>query len=380
MIKISALDQCCGCTACASICTHEAIQMKPDEQGFLYPEVDILKCVDCGLCDKVCGFNTGYSKSVDFEDSLAYASRHKNLAELETSRSGATFVALSDYILENGGIVYGAGFTEHFRVIHKRITDKETCKELKGSKYVQSDLQGIFLQVRNDLREGKTVLFTGTPCQVNGLKSFIGNSLASNLYLMDIVCQGVPGPKVWDEYLTQLEKTIGKKIEYVNFRDKHLFPWNYHRESYKFEGETKKRTFPYGFYNKLMFRPSCCSCPFSNTQRPSDITIADFWGWEKVDATFNEDGRGINLVLVNTNKGMDLLKAVESNLDLTSVPLAECLQPSLIAPIGRMPLTDKFNKEYKNKGIAFVMKKYMAITHPSFARRILIKIKRLLCI
>ena len=159
--------------------------MEPDALGFLYPKVDEAKCVDCGLCDKVCQFNDYYDRSLNLEQPVAYAARHKDMSEVMKSRSGAAFVAISDYILEQGGIVYGAGYKDHFRVAHKRATTKEERDEFRGSKYVQSDLTSVFRQVREDLKNGLTVLFSGTPCQTSGLNAYVGKKLRENLYLSD---------------------------------------------------------------------------------------------------------------------------------------------------------------------------------------------------
>lgn len=236
MIKIKDPADCCGCTACASICTHDAITMQPDALGFLYPEVDADKCVECGLCEKVCAFNDNYDKSLNLPVPEAYAARHKDMNEIMKSRSGAAFVAISDYILEQGGVVYGAGYKDHFRVAHKRAITKEQRDEFRGSKYVQSDLTGIFRRVKQDLKDGYTVLFSGTPCQTSGLNNYVGRKLRDNLVLIDIVCHGVPGPYIWRDYLTYLEKKHSDTIVMVNFRDKSLFGWKAHRETIKFRG------------------------------------------------------------------------------------------------------------------------------------------------
>lgn len=153
MIEILDYSKCCGCTACANICAHHAITMVPDALGFVYPKVDKSKCVDCGLCEKVCSFHVGYNVKDNLQYPIAIGARHKDISEIEKSRSGATFVAVSDYILENGGIVYGVGYKEHFRICHKRATTKEQRDEFRGSKYVQSDLKGIFPQIKQDLKE-----------------------------------------------------------------------------------------------------------------------------------------------------------------------------------------------------------------------------------
>lgn len=234
MIQITDPADCCGCTACASVCAHNAITMKPDVMGFLYPVVDKAKCVDCGLCEKVCSFNEHYDTSLNLSKPDAYAARHTDMDEVETSRSGAAFIAISDWILKQGGVVYGAGYADHFRVVHKRAVTPEERDEFKGSKYVQSDMESVFWQVKQDLKNGMIVLFSGTPCQTSGLNAYVGKKLRENLYLVDIVCHGVPAPYVWRDYLAYLEKKQGAKICWVNFRDKQEFGWSAHRETFKF--------------------------------------------------------------------------------------------------------------------------------------------------
>lgn len=359
MINILDPSQCCGCTACASVCAHDAITMQPDALGFLYPVVDTQKCVDCGLCDKVCAFNDDYDKSLNLSQPTAYGARHKDMNEVATSRSGAAFIAISDYILEQGGVVYGAGYTDHFRVVHKRAVTKEQRNEFKGSKYVQSDLTGVFRQVKEDLRAGLTVLFSGTPCQTAGLNSYVGRKLRANLFLIDIVCHGVPGPYIWRDYLTYLEKKHGSEICYVNFRDKEEFGWAAHRETFKFvKMGGGKMTFTFAFYKHIMFRHSCGTCKYTNLQRPSDITIADFWGWQKTDPTINADDKGLSLVLCNTEKGRQLFDAVKERMTVIPAELENCLQPNLQHPSEIHPQRMDFERDYARKGFVYAMKKY----------------------
>lgn len=358
MIKINNPADCCGCTACASICAHDAITMKPDALGFLYPEVDKDKCVDCGLCEKVCAFNDHYDTSMNLEKPLAYGARHKDMNEVETSRSGAAFIAISDYILEQGGVVYGAGYTDHFRVVHKRATTKEERDEFKGSKYVQSDMTGVFRQVKQDLRDGLTVLFSGTPCQTSGLNSYVGKRLRENLFLVDIVCHGVPSPYMWRDYIAYLEKKQGSPIVWVNFRDKQKYGWAAHHETFKFKNGGGKMSFTYLFYKHVMFRKSCGICHFANTNRPSDITIADFWGWEKTDKHFNSDDKGCSLVLINTDKGRKLFEAVKNRMDIVSAELENCIQPNMIHSSEIHPKRDLFEKDYTQRGFKYVYFKY----------------------
>ena len=230
MIQIENKERCCGCTSCVSVCSHGAITMRADGLGFLYPEVDKDLCVDCGLCDKVCAFDENYDKSSNLPDPDIYAVRHKKISEVETSRSGAMFVALSDYVLENGGVVYGAGYTGHFRVTHKRALSKEERDEFKGSKYVQSFLGDTFKNVCDDLRKGMIVMFSGTPCQTSGLRSLVKLKRVpfDRLYVCDIVCHGVPSSRLWEDYLNYLERKEGKRVLKVNFRDKRRFGWKAH--------------------------------------------------------------------------------------------------------------------------------------------------------
>lgn len=303
MIQIKDKADCCGCTACASICPKDAITMEPDTLGFKYPKVDLSKCIDCGLCEKVCAFNDNYDKSRNLKEPEIYAARHKDIHEIETSRSGAAFIAISDYILENGGIVYGVGYKDHFRVAHKRATTKEERNEFKGSKYVQSDLDGIFRQVKEDLKQGNTVLFSGTPCQTAGLNSYIGKKLRENLVLVDIVCHGVPSPYIWRDYLAYIEKKYKNEVVKVDFRDKSRIGWSGHIESFIFNNGRKveSRIYTDLFYQHIMIRPSCGNCHYTNFIRPSDFTLADYWGWEKISKEFNSDNKGCSLLFTKVS-------------------------------------------------------------------------------
>lgn len=296
------------------------------------------------------------------------------MKEVETSRSGAVFIALSDWVLQQGGAVYGAGYADHFRVVHKRAITKELRNEFKGSKYVQSDLSGVFNQVKQDLKSGKIVLFSGTPCQTAGLNSYIGNQLRGNLYLMDIVCHGVPSPYIWRDFLNFIEKKNGDIVTSVDFRDKQRFGWKDHRESYKFsKGNTVSLTlYTELFYKNIISRPSCSICYYANTKRPSDITIGDFWGWEKTDPKINKDDKGISLILVNTSKGGQLFEAVKDDLYVLPAKLEDCIQPNLMRPTPAHLNSSQFRIDYSQKGWEYVMKKYHPVS--SFTQRLIGKI------
>lgn len=360
MIKIIDKADCCGCTACVSICPKDAILMEPDILGFKYPKVDLEKCIDCGLCEKVCAFNANYDKSLNLDDPDIYAARHKDIHEIETSRSGAVFIAISDYVLGNGGVVYGVGYKGHFVVTHKRATTKEERNEFKGSKYVQSDLDGIFRQVKNDLKSGKMVLFSGTPCQTAGLNSFVGKELRENLILVDIVCHGVPSPNIWRDYLTYIENKYKSRVLKVDFRDKSRIGWSGHIESFIFgNGKIKEsRLFTNIFYQHIVLRSSCGKCYYTNFRRPSDLTLADYWGWEKISDGFNSDNKGCSLLLVNTVKGQYILNEILDDLNLISSSKEKCMQPNLQRPSVLSPKCTDLVIDYQRKGFKYIAKKY----------------------
>lgn len=363
---------CCGCTACENICPHKAIVMQPDSLGFLYPKIDDSLCVDCGLCEKICSFHTDYDKSLNLLNPVAYAVRHKDLQEIQTSQSGAAFVAFSDWILNKGGVVYGVGYIGHFRVVHKKATTKVERNEFKGSKYVQSNLNSVFSQVEEDLKKGLIVLFSGTPCQTSGLRSYIKKSLQGNLFLVDVVCHGVAAPFVWEDYLNFLEKREGQRLVKTNFRDK-SFGWRSQVESFLFSNG-KKKTYSFTFYTTMTIRQSCMECPYTNLKRPSDITVADFWGIEKTKAvSMGIDNRGCSLVLLNTEKGRCWFEQVKNKMEYQEVSLRDCMQPQLSYPTELHPKRLEFEYLYTNKGFSYVLKYYGFIGWKHFVKRIMPK-------
>lgn len=362
MIQITDKKDCCGCTACKAICPTQAIKMAPDALGFLYPKVDLDKCIDCGLCEQVCSFHAEYSKLGNLSDPQIYAARHRSMNEIVKSRSGAVFVSLSDWILKQGGVIYGAGYTDHFRVVHKRATTTKERDEFRGSKYVQSDLSSTFKQVQSDLKKGVLVLFSGTPCQTSGLKSYLSWSKTetSNLYIVDIVCHSVPAPYIWRDYLNYIEQQEGQKAIAVDFRDKSRLGWAAHQESFTFADGQKKRGNSYShlFQKCIMSRYSCSNCHYCNFTRPSDITLADFWGWQKVNPQLNADDNGISLVLVNTAKGAVWFDQIKEGLTYTPTDKETCLQPNLSCPSTQHPLREQFEQDYINKGFHYILRRY----------------------
>ena len=377
MISITDPRDCCGCTACQSVCPRGAISMKPDGLGFLYPVIDEMKCTKCNLCSKACSFNKNYKRN-EVDEIEVYAVRHKNITEIEKSRSGAMFVAITDYVINNGGVVYGAGYKGHFVVTHKRATSKKERDEFRGSKYVQSDLSDTFKNVRKDLKEGLLVCFSGTPCQTSGLRSYLETTRidSTNLITIDIVCHGVPSPYIWRDYLKWIEKRQKGIANNVSFRDKEELGWTAHKESFIINNKKVLcDTYTDLFYKHIMFRHSCEVCHYTNTTRPSDITIADFWGWEKVDTDFNKDDKGISLVLLNSPKGKELFEDVKYTIDFIKTGIGLAMQPNLQQPSAVSPLRMDFERDYKHKGFEYVLRKYNRTSKSNKIEEIIRKIK-----
>lgn len=353
-------SNCSGCTACFNICPRQAIKMHPDNLGFLYPSIDDNLCIDCGLCEKVCSFSINYKRYSSFSEPKVFAMRSKDLQELSKSQSGAAFFEFAKKHIIDGGVVYGAAMDNSFEVIHIRVSSIQELDRLRLSKYTQSRLNDIFKRVRKDLQDGLNVLFSGTPCQISGLNSYIQEYLKINLTTIDLVCHGVPSPFVWKEYLTYNETKYGK-IKKCVFRDK-KYGWNCHIESFYYKSGINKKShiFKDLFYENLMLRYSCYSCPFTNLKRCSDITIGDFWGWSKISHEFN-DNLGLSLVLLNSEKGESFFKLIEPNIEYRESNIVDCLQPQLKEPSYMHPKRDDFEVDFVNRGFEYVAKKYGAL-------------------
>lgn len=362
---------CFGCTACGAICSKKAITFGSDDLGFFYPRIDYNKCVDCNLCEKVCPVYNCKSL-LNTEIQSVYAVRHKCLEELVTSRSGAAFIALSDVILKRGGIVYGAMLDDKLTVKHIRTSSEKERNRLKGSKYVQSDMRGVFEQVQSDLQDGKFVLFSGTSCQIAGLKNFIPPKMRGNLVLVDIICHGAPSPRLWKDYLNYLEEKYIGKVNTFDFRDKSINGWSDHMESFVIGNTSKRSSKEYTklFYTNAFFRDCCYDCSFANMSRVSDITLGDFWGWEKVDLKINEDNKGVSLVIVNTEKGETLFDACKQDIDYLKVDSDVYMQRNLKMPTPRPIVRDVYIDYY----IKFGLKKLLRlIIAPSLYQKLYFK-------
>lgn len=374
-------EACCGCTACSNVCPKEAISMIADDEGFLYPIIKDELCVECGLCKEICSFHDSYDVSRNYENPLVYAARHRQKKKLLASRSGAIFIALSDVVLQNGGLVYGVGYDSDFAAVYKRAATKEERNEFRGSKYVQANLENVFRLIKIDLQQEKTVLFSGTPCHTAGLRSFLAQERVdcAGLYMCDIICHGVPSPMMWHSYLVYIKNKYKQEILSVNFRDKE-YGWNSHLESFLLSSGRKIVLNIYTdlFYKHLMFRPACGNCKYTNFQRPSDITLGDYWGWQKRFPEFNKDDMGVSLILVNTDKGKSLFERAVNDFEYLESSVDKCLQPNLVKPSAIPRSRDAFWSDFQMNGFRYIAKKYGVLNWPDRTKFFLRMLKRAL--
>ena len=328
MIEIAHKKDCCGCHACMSVCAHGAITMQRDAEGFLYPMVDKSSCTDCGLCEQVCPVIHQDSPSQPLK---VYASRSKDEEIRRQSSSGGIFTLLAEAVIHDGGVVFGAKFDEEWNVVHASTDSLGGLVVFRGSKYVQSVIGDTYKEAKAFLQQGRKVLFTGTPCQIVGLKKYLRKDY-DNLLTVDVVCHGVPSPLVWQKYLSDTREELRVKhgvtgnvapsplITDISFRDKtngwtkYNFRLRYSSSAVKENGllqSFSENVFMNCFLSYLSLRPSCHSCPSKEGKSGSDISIADFWGIEKYNAKFADD-KGSSAVLVHTAKGQDLFAKIDA--------------------------------------------------------------------
>ena len=348
MIKIQDKRDCCGCAACVQRCPKRCISLNEDEEGFLYPVVDESVCINCGLCEKVCPI-INRAEKLPVKEVLAV--KNRNEAERMASSSGGVFIALARNTIEKGGVVFGAVFDENWEVKHAYAETLDGVRPMMGSKYVQSRIESSYCEAEKFLKQGREVLFTGSPCQIAGLRCYLRRDYP-NLLAVDFLCHGVPSPGVWRRYLNEAlpgaarRAAAGKNtvlssslksapvITGIEFRDKTLHGWK--KYSFVVRGAASKADKnsvflsdifsqnPYmrGFLSDIYLRPSCYQCRCKNGVSHSDLTIGDFWGVPKAMPDFDDD-KGIGLVLVNTDKGKVVFSALNMDVRLTTIDAAK---------------------------------------------------------
>lgn len=359
-------EGCCGCSACYAVCPKGAIAMEPDEEGFLYPVIDPQRCVSCGLCEGVCAFTEDYPQKLGLPsyEKAYYAGRAEDPMTVRRSRSGGMFIALAEKVLGRGGVVYGVALDPALRAVLRRVEDEAQLYLLQGSKYVQADMKDGFATVRADLTAGRQVFFAGTACQVAGLVSYLRSTGCSTegLLTADLICHGVPSPKIWQDNLEDLTRRWGKRPVVANFRDKRL-GWRSHIESYELEDSRGRRKTRYSnrfttlFCSGAILRPACHDCKYCNFDRPGDVSLGDFWGFSRAGMKV-EPQLGLSQLMVNSEKGAEWIRDLP-NARLSQVSReAFSEQPNLFAPTAKSPRREAFWQLYRDKGYRAAARKF----------------------
>ena len=357
-------SECCGCSACQQICGHKAIKMLSDKDGFIYPVKDESKCVNCGLCELVCPYNHIEDKRVSKEPSV-FAAYARDLSIRQNSSSGALFYIIAEYVIKQGGIVYGASMNDDHKVCHCGVDNIDNLRFIRGSKYVQSSLEDCFIEIRSYLRSGRLVYFTGTGCQVAALKSFLIKDY-DTLLTSDLICHGVPSQKLFDDHIAFLKKKYRGNIILYQFRDNENWGVCETVKIKKSSGKIKEfRKIPYGlspylyaFMNNMIFRTSCYTCPFAKIPRQGDLMLADFWGIKDYHPEIDSSA-GVSLVLINTVKGKNIFDRISNELIYVSSDIKDAAKKNgnLLKPTFRPKIRDKIFKIIREKGYESVAMK-----------------------
>ncbi len=343
---------CFGCSLCKEACPSKAIVMESDKDGFLYPNIDISKCIDCGLCKQRCI----YHSKIDEKKAECFAVKHQNLEVRLSSSSGGFFWAMVETVINNNGVVFGVKYDENWNVVYDYAEDLQKAKAFKVSKYVQASIEKVYDQIYEFCENGRLVLFVGTPCQVDAVRSKFAHKY-SNIILCDLLCRSIASPLIWSDYISFL-KGKNKKIENINSRSKDN---GWKNSCYKILcAGNVKLSFKYSsifssiFGSKLSIRPSCTACKYRRYDRVGDITMGDFWGIEKICPSFYDD-IGISFVKLSTNKGECFFKGIEC---ITKIEVNEDECRAKLHFNTFKDNSESFLKDYHSKGFEYVAKKY----------------------
>ena len=325
MIDFDFSKHCTGCSVCADVCPLKCITIGTDAYDFVIPKVDVTKCVNCGLCNKVCPY-----LSPSFSDNLdqhVYSAYNKNEVERDIGSSGSIMIIIAKYVLNKGGVVYGAEFIDHLKLYHTRATSLSQVLRQSKSKYLQSNTEGVYLKVKNDLKNGLIVLFVGTPCQTQALNNFLGKDRSDNLILVDFICHGVPSQVLFDKSISKYEKQNECEVINFSFREKSPDRLRSYKIEYKKDfmiktemGIEDEFPFYYGYLKYNIFRESCYECKFANPNRISDFTLGDMWGLE-FSPEIVDFKKGYSLLYVNTEKGKSLFDKLSVDIHFREYPL-----------------------------------------------------------
>jgi len=357
MILVDKKEDCCGCFACENICPNNSIELKRDKEGFKYPKVNKNTCDNCDLCIQICPLlnNKTLRENLDYKKSF-YACKNKNNIIREKSSSGGIFSLIAEEIIKKGGIVFGAVFNDNFLVEHRSVKNELSLEKIRKSKYLQSDINKTFREAENYLKENKLVLFSGVPCQIAGLKSYLKKDY-NNLIAVDIACHGVSSPKVFEKYL-KFKKSIEKKnIIDISFRNKQKgwrkFSFTIDFENgHHFSETLSENIYIKGFLRELYQRPACHSCKFKIDNYKSDITLADYWGIQMFHPKLDDD-KGVSFVSINSKRGEEIFRNLYDKLDIEETKLEYAVKKN--------PCIVRYLKPNKNRNQFFKYLDYYPI-------------------
>ncbi|MFI3325747.1 MAG: Coenzyme F420 hydrogenase/dehydrogenase, beta subunit C-terminal domain [Clostridia bacterium] len=384
MIKITDKTKCSGCHACSNICPKGCIEMKTDAEGFWYPYVNEDNCINCNLCEKVCPvINENHNDIKTNTDT--YAAFNNNEEIRMKSSSGGVFTLIAENVIKQNGVVFGACFDDNFNVVHDYAETIDDLEKFRGSKYVQSKIGDTYKRAKEFLDNGRLVLFTGTPCQIGGIYAYLRKEY-ENLITQDIICHGVPSPKVWNKYVNFREKMACDEVKFISFRNKDN-GWKNYNILFEFSRENKyiqianKDMWSKVFLGHVSLRPSCFDCNFKNINRQSDITLADFWGIQNVMPEMDDD-KGTSLLIINSDKGKNIFKEIEHQISYKKADLQVAIKhnPSMIKSVGYNTKRDDFLRDIDTMSFDKCVKKYCESTFMGkcirFPRSVASKVKR----
>ncbi len=361
MIDRVTAQQCVLCDACIAACPTEAISKGNQIRDFFYPRIDTDKCISCNLCEKVCPALAEVLPE-DKVDSSAWVVWNKEESKRKSSTSGGTFIALAENFLAHGGYVCGAALDENFRVRHILSNRPEDVREMMGSKYVQSDMAGVYPQIKELLKNGTPVLFSGCPCQVAALHSFLGKEYKT-LFCAEVVCHGIPSAHLWEQYLRLREEIHGGKVQSVEFRSKKM---GWHESAVRLTFDNGKEylepyyrdAFAGAMVKNITLKESCYQCSFKNFGSGADITLGDFWG-ANVEMPELDDNKGLSAVMAHTPQAVYVLR--ELGLNMVSYELERFVKynKSIVCPAPKSPVREAFYCTAADQGYACAIRKHL---------------------
>ncbi len=371
-IGIKNPDACTGCMACRAVCKFDAITEKRDELGFIHPEIIADKCVSCGECERVCAALGPIKRD---ESQKYYSAINKDKNVLNNSASGGMFYELASAVIGIEGSVYGAAYSQGFKILHERAEADEQVKRLMGVKYAQSDISGVYDAIYDDLVGGKAVLFVGTPCQCSAVRNYLKMRRAdtSHLCVCDLLCHGVFSPQIWEEYIQLLQSRFKENITYISFRDKKKGWRNKHFKILTPSQDISKycntKASALRIYEQnLSFREACYHCKYMNFDRVGDITIGDFWGIERIMPEIDKN-TGISAVIVNTEIGQAFMDRVKERLLVNEFEADQITQQVLRDYTPRNARREDFIKDYALGGTERILSRYGRVKGFAYIKR-----------